>query len=323
MIKRALGWTAIRVASRIPGTKRVLRSAGLRCSQGLFGNRLISIQTDRRRTLRLSHVDESYLAFQLFWRGFSYYEPITRLLLGSLLPPGATFLDIGAHHGFFTLSIGVLLEDVRIIAFEPNPTNFKILEANVAANPLTRVCCESLAISNRDGTAPLYLTGSDMSASLKKGFQSQDTEQIGTVEVRTTGLDSYLNSKRIGAPMVIKVDIEGHEAAFMRGAMETLRRYKPDIVLEVVEEQDPHWVAELKNLGYHFYSITDRGLTEMDSPALVKRFPFLFLNHLLSTRPEAELRTIFHRIEPEVRDINLLDTSKHFRKEDWPLLWCE
>jgi FkbM family methyltransferase len=273
--------------------------------------------------LRLTTVDKSYLAFQLFWHGLNYYEPITRLLLGRLLQPGATLLDIGAHHGFFALTTGLVADGVRVIAFEPNPGNFRILQANVAANYLANVHCEPLAVSDCDGAATLYLTASDMSASLKKGFQSHDTQQIGSLEVRTTALDRYLPARRIAAPIVIKVDIEGHEAAFMRGAMETIRKFKPEIILEVVEDQDPKWVADLKALGYRFYPITDRGLSEIEAPRLIKRFPFLFLNHLLTTRPPEELSAMFNSIGPEARAINLLDTSKHFRKEDWPLLWSE
>jgi FkbM family methyltransferase len=323
LIKTALGRFVISVATQFPRTRRTFRTAGLRCSQGLFGNRIVSIPFDPGGVIRLTNLDESYLAFQLFWRGFQYYEPITRLLLLELLRPGATFLDIGAHHGFFSLTASLLIDRLRVIAFEPNPSNFQILEANTLANQTTNLHCEPLAISDREGTAALYLTASDMSASLMKGFQAQDTEQIGSVEVRTTTLDSYIPLNQLGGPMVIKVDIEGHEGAFMRGAAETIRRFQPDIVLEVVEDQDPSWVAELKSLGYHFYPITDQGLTQTDAPRLVKRFPFLFLNHLISARPREELAKLFERLEPRIRTMNLLDSSKHFPKEEWPLLWSE
>jgi len=323
LIKTALGRFVIRVAMQFPRTRRPLRPAGLRCSQGLFGNRIVSIPFDRGRALRLTNLDESYLAFQLFWRGFRYYEPITRLLLIELLHPGATFLDVGAHHGFFSLTTSLLVDGLPVIAFEPNPSNFRILQANAIANESTNLRCEPFAISDCDGTATLHLTASDMSASLMKGFQAHDTEQIGSVEVRTTTLDNYVRLNQLGRPMVIKVDIEGHEGAFMRGAMETIRRSKPDIVLEVVEDQDPAWVADLKSLGYRFYPITDQGLTETDAPRLIKRFPLLFLNHLISARPKEELENIFERLEPQIRGINLLDSSKHFPKEQWPLLWKE
>src|SRR6516225_3009157 len=281
LIKRALGRIAICAGIALPRSRRILRSVGLRCSQNLFGNRAVSIPISQRKMLRLTNVDESYLAFQLFWHGFQYYEPITRLLLREILRPGGTFLDIGAHHGFFSLTAGLLVEGIHIVAFEPNPGNSRILKGNVAANGLTNIRCEPLAISDSDGMAALYLTESDMSGSLLQGFQSHDTRQIGSVQVRTVTLDHYVKAHRPEGPLAIKVDIEGHEAAFMRGARESIRSFKPDIVLEVIEDQDPVWMANLRCLGYRFYSITDQGLVEMDAPRLVKRFPFLFLNHLL------------------------------------------
>ena len=62
-------------------------------------------------------------------------------------------------------------------------------------------------------------------------------------------------------------------------------------------------------------------LIELDAPKLVKRFPFLFLNHLLSVRPKEELAPLFEGIREEITKINLLETTKHFPKEEWPKLW--
>jgi len=130
------------------------------------------------------------------------------MLLEELLRPGDTFLDIGAHVGFFTVTIGLSSKTTKIIAFEPNPKNFQILEANTAANGLTNVVCEPIAISDQEGTGTLYLTESDMSASLMKDFSVEDTKQIGSKEVPTASLDGYLQRRQIGGPLVIKVDVE-------------------------------------------------------------------------------------------------------------------
>jgi FkbM family methyltransferase len=323
IIKNTLGRCVVSLAHKLPQSRSFLKALGLRTSQGVFEDRIVSIPLKGSRPLRLTHVDESYLAFQLFWRGSDYYEPITRQLLQILVQPRDTFLDLGAHIGFFSLSVGLSVPGVQVIAFEPNPKNFRILEANATANGMTDIVCESSAISESDGSATLYLTDSDMSASLMKDFQAEDTKQISSIEVRTTSLDSYLRRQRIGSRMIIKVDIEGHEPAFFRGALQTIEVHKPDIVLEVLYDQDPAIVSWLKLLGYHFYPITDGVLVELDAPRLVKRFPFLFLNHLLSVRPKQELIAIFDRVAAATGNLNLLETSKHFPKEEWPLLWQE
>jgi FkbM family methyltransferase len=321
VLKAIVGRGTLAIANCVPQGRRSLSLLGLRTTQDLFGNRVVSIKLDDNRAFKLAGVDATYLAFQLFWHGSDYYEPITRLLLAQLLKPGATFLDIGAHMGFFTITTGVSCRGIQIIAFEPSPKNFRALKANVKANGLRSVRCEPLALSDRDGAGTLYLTESDMSASLMKNFQTEDTRQIGQIPVQTVSLDRYVEKNGLAGPLVIKVDIEGHEAAFFSGAARTIAKAKPDIILEVLYDPDPKLVQWLRDLGYRFYPITNEGATELPAPTLVKRYPFLFLNHLLSTRPRPEVEELFGRIQPRVRRLDLRHTSKHFPKEQWPLLW--
>lgn len=321
LVKKIIGRCVVAAAERWPRARPRLRRLGVRTSEDLFGERAVSIPTPQGRSLQLTHLDDSYLSFQLFWHGLEYYEPLTRALLEALVRPGDTFLDVGAHIGFYSLTLGLAVGSTRIIAFEPNPKNLRILQANVAANGLTNIVCEPLAISDCDGAATLYLTESDMSASLMKGFQAEDTQQIGSLEVQTTSLDSYLAKRRIEGALILKVDIEGHEPAFFRGAARTLAARRPDIILEVLYEPDPALVAQLKSLGYRFYPITDEGLVELEAPKLIKRYPFLFLNHLLSVRPKPEVAELFRRVGQATRGIDLLQTSKHFPKSEWPALW--
>lgn len=320
IVKRCLGRLAISSAARTPRIRSLLKPIGLRCAQGLFGERIVEILHDGR-PLRLTHLDECYLAFQIFWHGIDFYEPITRALLKELITPASTFMDLGAHLGFFSLDTGLSIPGTHIVAFEPNPKNFRILKANAAANDLPHMVCEPFAISDRNGTATLYLTESDMSASLMKNFQIEDTVQIAEIEVQTTTLDHYAQAHEVRGPLVLKVDIEGCESAFFNGAAQTIASFKPDIILEVLYEQDPRIVGHLKSLGYRFYPVTDQGLVELEAPKLIKRFPFLFLNHLLSARPKPELEAIFNRVRAQTQTINLLNTSKHFPPSEWPALW--
>lgn len=328
-LKKGIGRAALMLGVIMPGIRPLLSNIGLRTSHGLFGKRTVSIDFSSGRSFRLRNVDDSYLAFQLFWHGGDYYEPLTRSLLSRLIKQGGTFFDIGAHVGFFTVTMGIS-HDIRIVAFEPNPRNFALLQENIAANSpsgnqtgglLSQVVCEPCAISDKDGKATLYLTESDMSASLMKGFQAEDTRQIDEVNVSTCSLDSYVEKHPVTGSLVIKVDIEGHESAFFRGAAKTIARHKPDIILEVLDDQHPVAVTELKRLGYRFYPITDGDLVELEAPKLIKRYPFLFLNHLLSTRPRQEIQQVFKEMKTETQSIDLRETSKHFPTEQWPLLW--
>jgi hypothetical protein len=152
------------------------------------------------------------------------------------------------------------------------------------------------------------LSASDMSASLHADFDFHPTQ---TVEVKTTTLDNYLARNRVPGPLVIKLDAEGHEESVLKGARKTLDSLRPDIVTEVTLDYGRETTALLREAGYHFYPITDRGLVESDALVPVVRDRFVFLNCLLSARPANEIGSLFHRIEPAVRSIDLTQTSKY------------
>src|SRR5215469_6362998 len=107
LLKECIGRASLILGILMPGTRPILAKIGMRTSQGLFRKRIVSIKLSNGRSFRLRNVDENYLAFQLFWHGGDYYEPLTRSLLSRLIKQGGTFFDIGAHVGFFTVTMGI------------------------------------------------------------------------------------------------------------------------------------------------------------------------------------------------------------------------
>jgi FkbM family methyltransferase len=287
--------------------KPMLRAWGLRTRMEWFQDRAARVQTPDGAALKLASVGENYLSFELFWRGTGYYEPITTLVAGELARNVDTFVDIGANVGFYSLMLTLRHPALQVIAFEPNPRLHALLQRNVDANGLRRVVCEPVALSDACGEAALYLNQSDMSASLQDDF---DDHQTGVIRVRTTTLDDYLDGRPESERLLIKVDVEGHEEAFFRGARRTIAARRPDILTEVAAPYDPAAVAFLEDDGYGFYPITDEGLLRAGALEPVVRGPFVFLNYLLSPRPERELQDLYRRIRDQVRKIDLAQTSK-------------
>lgn len=306
--KRHVGKALIFLCDQFPHLKSKFRSWGLRTSKEWFERRVVSAQLPDGRSVRLASVSQNYLSFELFWKGTGYYEPITTLVFQELVRSGDTFLDVGANVGFYSLVLSLMRPEIQVVAFEPNPRIAQLLKSNVAANRFRHVTCESLALSDGDGTATLHLNKSDMSASLRDDFDSNLTD---TVQVRTTSLDSYLNRHEIRGRLVVKVDVEGHEEAFFEGARQTLAFKKPDIVTEVAQPYGADATGLLKDNGYRFYPITDQSLEETETLAPVVREPLVFLNYLLSARPKAEIEAVFEEIRDRVGKIDLTQTSKH------------
>jgi FkbM family methyltransferase len=306
-LKRQVGKTLLAFCNRFPRTKPRLRPLGLRTRKEWFGRRAVRVQMPEGRSFRLASVSRNYLSFELFWRGTEYYEPITTLVLQELVGAGDTFIDVGANIGFYSLVLSVSRPGLQVVAFEPNPKAHELLKANAAANDLRQICCAPLAISDTTGTARLHLSASDMSASLRRDF---DFHPADTVAVRTTTLDDYLRHAETRGRLVIKVDVEGHEAAFFRGARRTLASRQPDIVAEVAVGYGDDTLALLRGAGYRFFPITDRGLCESGTLVPVVREPFVFLNYLLTCKPAGEVAALFDRIRERVARIDLKQTSK-------------
>lgn len=309
-LKRLVGRCLFHVCNQFPVSKAWLGRWGLRTQKEWFANRTARIQLPDGQHLKLASVGENYLSFQLFWRGTQFYEPITTLVLQELLRPGDTFLDVGANIGFYSLVLTLTHPGLRVVAFEPNPKVHALLRRNVSANRFHQITCEAPALSDAEGTAPLYLSRSDHSASLRSDFEGRF---LSSVVVPTLTLDGYFSAlKRVplDGRLVIKIDAEDNEDAVLRGARTTLSTLRPDIIVEAARSRQDAPLPWLKELGYRLYSITDRGLDETSTWAPVVRSPYVFLNGLLTTRPPTEVSSLFDRIQDRVRRIDLSKTSK-------------
>ncbi len=306
-IKRLVGHCLLNVCEKVPSTKPFLKRWGLRTSQEWFENRIVQLKMPGGKSLKLAGLAQNYLTFELFWRGAGYYEPITMLVARELVRASDAFIDVGANVGFYSLALSAFQPGLRVLAFEPNPKNFGLLQANARLNHFEQLACMPLAVSDADRTAVLYLSPSDMSASLEQDF---DPAHGAALEVTTTSLDACLAQSPMPGRLVIKVDVEGHEAAFFKGAEQTIALRKPDIITEVTLHQEDLPISFLKHLGYRFYQITDQGLLPSEELAPVTRGRFRFLNCLLSVQPEDKITALFRRIQPRVKKIDLTQTSK-------------
>jgi FkbM family methyltransferase len=307
--KRQIGRALFALCDRYPSLRPRLSRWGLRTSKDWFEGE-IPVAESRLggHRLKLASFSENYLSFELFWRGLDYYEPLTVRLAERLTESTSLFIDAGANIGFYSLRLAVARPNLEIVAFEPHPRLHALLSANVQANGFSRITPEAIALSDRKGVMPFYLNRSDMSSSLERNF---DTNQAGVVSVEVASLDGYL-ANRGGGPdrFLMKVDVEGHEPVFFEGAEQTLRRYRPDIIAEAAVPYPEKTVELLRRCGYRFRQITDAGLLPCEAPAAFMRDSLVFLNCLLTTRPESELTVLSADLTAHAQSIDLQQTSK-------------
>jgi FkbM family methyltransferase len=307
--KRLLGHLLYGVASAVPSVRPWVTRWGLRTQAPWFDGRTPSVRSRATgQRLRLSSFGRNYLSFELFWRGLDYYEPLTAALMGSLARTTPLFVDAGSNIGVHALRLAAAEPGMDIIAFEPNPRLHALLKDNVRVNGFRNVTVEPIALSDRDGIGPLYLSPSDMSASLEEQFEAA---HAGVVSVQVGTLDRYFGDLRMpDRRFLLKVDVEGHEPAVLAGAAATIRRCRPDIIAETATPLPAATIDMLYRCGYRFRQITDEGLMPCVVPAARVRGPLVFLNCLLTTRPSAELESLSADLRAFARRIDLRQTSK-------------
>jgi FkbM family methyltransferase len=144
------------------------------------------------------------------------FEPRETRLLGRLLECGDTFIDVGAHIGWFaTMASRCVRERGHVVACEPYPSNAAMLKVNLALNGCRNVRVVEAAASSRPGTIALAGSGGDSGSVTALSWARE-----GRVQVPATTLDEIVGD--VSRVALMKVDVEGWEAHVLRGADQTL-----------------------------------------------------------------------------------------------------
>lgn len=164
-----------------------------------------------------------------FWRAQTFFkkEPDTLEWIDSM-KPGEVLFDVGANVGLYALYAAK--KGIKVYAFEPESQNFAILNRNIYLNGLQEnLVAFNLALSDKKLLDYLNLSSMDKGASLHTVGSNTDFAgntftadyRQGVMTVTTDSLSTELN---LPAPNYIKIDVDGHESAIIRGALKTLQQ---------------------------------------------------------------------------------------------------
>ena len=144
-----------------------------------------------------------------------------------LSPPHATFMDIGANKGDWSLEAlkrsMVAGRPISLHAFEPCMGTRQILEARLPDGASARI--NALAMSSKSGETEFYSSGA--------GSGTNSLHQVSGTEierVQVSTIDEYLKSNNIDRVELVKVDTEGFDLEVLRGAESALAGGKIGVV---------------------------------------------------------------------------------------------
>jgi len=226
----------------------------------------------------------NHLESRIFWQGMLEGDAGEMKLLDRILKRESTksFIDIGAHVGIFTLYAANRIPKGQVHSFEPLNHHFEKLENNVNINKYDNVQLnnvllmgtsrtEELVTPSGDDTQNPHMQGSGSSSVY--GFENEK----GTTkhQVKSTTLDQYVDTNSIERVDVIKIDVEGAELDVLQGALHTIDRYRPLVLMELdsgILERAGRTVKDvLRFWRDHGYSVQriefDGSLTKVTDPS--------------------------------------------------------
>ncbi|HSS63956.1 MAG TPA: FkbM family methyltransferase [Gammaproteobacteria bacterium] len=204
-----------------------------------------------------------YMPFRAYYRIRAYRYMLWKSpemgLLRFLTHKGKVSLDIGANLGLFTYFLSRLSS--HVYAFEPNPFPLRALRAVAGSN----VTVLPIAVSDRSGEAELVVPRTAKGWSNNGASLTKPADALaGRLTVECRAIDD-LDYRNVG---FIKIDIEGHELAALKGAEQTLKRERPNLFIENERLHAGSGADDvfdyLKSLDYAGFTLIDGVLTTLE-----------------------------------------------------------
>jgi FkbM family methyltransferase len=187
-------------------------------------------------------------------------------LLPKYVGPAHVCWDIGANAGMYTLPLARLA--AQVIAFEPIPHNFEILELVKARGRLDNVTLRHEAIADAAGPARMAIP----TEGFYGGFYVAALDDGGDVAVAKASIDGLIASG-VPSPDFIKCDVEGAETQVIDGARALIAGRHPIWLLETFED---HVVPLMISLGYAAYVHVGGGRVEAVAARDARHRNYLF-----------------------------------------------
>ena len=199
-----------------------------------------------RPGLMLYNRNDTYIGASL--RKYGEFSGEETILFDVIVQPGRTVLDVGANIGVHTIDLSRLAGPSGIVhAFEPQRLTYQTLCANIALNSRRNVFAHHAAVGEFNGT--LLVPALNPDERHNYGGVSL-LEQLPGERVPILTIDSL----DLADCQFIKIDVEGMETEAVRGAAETIRKFRPVLYVENDRQhRSAHLIALLQKYRYRLY----------------------------------------------------------------------
>jgi FkbM family methyltransferase len=218
--------------------------------------------------------DNFYIEQRFFWRGLDGWEKYSNKIWTELAKNSDIIFDIGANSGVYSLLAEAVNKSCTVYAFEPIPRIFQLLNENIRLNRFENITAINYALSDHKGIAemPDLENGMIYESSLEKGFiESLDylkvKDKLIFHKVNVETLADVITEYNIDRIDLMKIDVETHEPMVIKGMGRFLAKFKPIIIIEILNETVASKLSEyFTQSDYIFYNISeDRGYEKVEN----------------------------------------------------------
>ena len=184
------------------------------------------------------------------------YEPymFEFLIRNNIQTTGRSIIDIGANNGSFAVDFAHLVGDKgNVYSFEPQRIIFYQLCGNVFMNGIDNVHCYNLAIGNSDTDIQVQKPNYFQNGNVNFGDVKVGKVEGESVSVQQRRLD-YFDFNDV---VFIKIDVQGYELNVIKGAENTIRKYRPYLFVEFEDDllqeagtSEKELQEKIESLGY-------------------------------------------------------------------------
>lgn len=170
--------------------------------------------------------------------------------LPHLVKPGMDILDIGGNIGWNALMFS---DYCPVHCFEPlyHPVVTKNVMQNNLANHVT---VHPYGLSCDEATLPIFTPKRTTTGQCNYGGTTLTPPNAGDYDLARKIQLKRLDDVYSGKPCLIKLDVELHELEVIKGAWDTISKWKPAMYIEILEGYEDAITPLMKSLGYVSYA---------------------------------------------------------------------
>jgi FkbM family methyltransferase len=195
---------------------------------------------------------------QFYFFGTYFVEQALLECWQTLAKTASVVFDVGANAGIYSLAAISSNRAATVYAFEPTPEIAARLRSTAAFNQLDQLNVQESAVTDTPGHVALIRCRGARGTNEGMNFIQRDSETGERVRAET--LDDFCRARSIDRIDLMKIDVQGHEAAVLRGASELLNEGRIGVILmelnwwadDVLHSPAMESVQQLETAGFRF-----------------------------------------------------------------------